>query len=146
MKTPLNILVVEDQLEDSFFLRRAFERAGIPIELHSLGDGAAAVEHLRQLLQGAPASLPQLVLLDLDLPRRSGFEVLAWIRQQPRLAHLRVVIFTGSEDEQNRLLAQRLGADAYLVKPHSLDDLLRIVGRFKAEWLTLDQAKGREAA
>jgi len=82
---------------------------------------------------------PRLVLLDLKLPRKSGFEVLVWVRQRPELRTLPIVIFTSSAHDHDVHRAYELGANAYLVKPSSLDQLFETVKAIKDFWLTLNR-------
>jgi DNA-binding response OmpR family regulator len=90
--------------------------------------------------------LPQLVLLDLNMPRLNGFDVLEWVRQQPRFSSLQLVIFSGSDEAKDINRAYGLGANWYLVKPHSMDELTALVERFKKFWLEGDKNGGRKAA
>src|SRR5882762_8837912 len=113
------ILLVEDDEADIFLLRRAFRNARIANPLIEVRDGQAAIQYLSGV--GAYADrarypIPFLVLLDLRLPKLSGFEVLEWIRDQPELAELIVVVWTASAQVPEVAKAQELGANAYLVK------------------------------
>lgn len=137
MNGPEHILVAEDNATDAFFLQRAFSRGGMPVTLHFARDGQEVIDYLQGL--GAFADrvahpLPRLLLLDLNLPRLSGFEVLSWIRDQPALHDLQVVIFTGSNEPKDVRRAFGLGANSYWVKPHSIEELNALVGRFKTAW------------
>jgi len=144
-----HILVAEDDPTDAYFFQRAFKRAGIPVMLHFVRDGQEVIDYL----QGKGAfgdrnehPVPQLVLLDLKMPRVDGFGVLAWLREQPMSANLRIVIFTSSREPRDINRAYGLGANWYLVKPHSMDELTALVGRFKKFWLEGEAADGRKAA
>jgi DNA-binding response OmpR family regulator len=90
--------------------------------------------------------LPQLVLLDLNMPRLNGFDVLEWVRQQSGLSRLQVVIFSSSDEAKDINRAYGLGANWHLVKPHSMDALTALVGRFKKFWLEGAKDLGRKAA
>jgi DNA-binding response OmpR family regulator len=87
-----------------------------------------------------------LVLLDLNMPRLNGFEVLEWMREQPGISNLQVVIFSSSDEAKDINKAYGLGANWYLVKPHSMDELTALVGRFKKFWLEGANHSGRKAA
>ena len=133
-----HILVAEDDPTDAYFFQRAFRRAGLPVTLHFVRDGQEVLDYLQGSGQFADRTLhprPQLVLLDLNMPRLDGFQVLTWIRKQPSLHHLQVVIFSSSDEPKDISRAHALGANSYLVKPHSMDELMALVGRFKKFWL-----------
>jgi|SRR5918992_6344939 CheY-like chemotaxis protein len=137
--TIATILLVEDNEDDVMLLRRAFQRAAIASPLHTLGDGEAARQYLAG--EGAYANrrqhpLPALLLLDLKLPRRSGFEVLAWLRTQPGLKRLVTVILTSSPQTADIARAYDLGANSYLVKPGNPNDLFAIAHTLHLYWLT----------
>jgi len=118
-KSPV-ILLVEDCENDIFLITRAFERAGVKTVLKSLRGGLSCIAYLN----GDPPyedrttyPLPELVLLDIKMPRTDGFEVLRWIRQQPAFARLTVVMLTSSDEIRDVNLAYQLGANSFLVKP-----------------------------
>lgn len=138
MNTLTNILVAEDDPSDAFFLKRAFNRAGIAVALHFVQDGQEVIEELsgEPLFPGRAAQpAPQLLLLDLKMPRLNGFEVLSWIRRQPRFKHLPVIIFSSSDEPKDVQRAYDLGADSFVLKPHSVQELNGLIGRFKKTWL-----------
>jgi CheY-like chemotaxis protein len=144
-----HILVAEDDLTDAYFFKRAFRRAGIPVLLHFVRDGQEVIDYLQgdgQFADRTAHPLPQLVLLDLKMPRLDGFEVLEWVRQQPGFKGLQVVIFSGSGEPKDINRAYGLGANWYLVKPHSMEELTALVGRFKKFWLEGTSDGGRKAA
>jgi CheY-like chemotaxis protein len=133
------ILLVEDDAADSTLIRRAFEKAEFDAKLVRAKDGDDAVSYL----DGAghyhnreEHPLPSLVLLDIKLPRRSGFEVLSWIRRDPRpLRRLPVVMLTSSRHSVDINRAYELGANAYMVKPDTSAELLELVQAVKKFWL-----------
>ena len=135
------ILLVEDNPDDVLLLRRAFLKAGIGNPIVALEHGDEAIAYLDGT--GAYADrhrypLPALVLLDVKLPRRSGLEVLAWVRQHEGLKRLPIVVLTSSRDEGDINKAYDLGANSYLVKPVAFDDLLRLVRSVEGYWLMLN--------
>jgi CheY-like chemotaxis protein len=137
------ILVAEDDSSDAFFLQRAFQRAGIPTTLHFVRDGQEVLEYLRgdqQFADRKAHPFPRLLLLDLKMPRLNGFEVLDWLRRQPSLKRLLVVIFSSSEEIKDINRAYDLGANSYLVKPHAAEDLLELVGRLRNYWLETNKS------
>ena len=136
------ILLVEDNEEDILLLRRAFRKANIANRLVEVRDGQAAIQYLSgdaDYADRARYPIPFLVLLDLRLPKLSGFEVLAWIRDQPEFVELIIVVLTGSDQVPDITKAHELGANSYLVKPGDFDDLVEIVKRIKGHWLLADK-------
>lgn len=141
MKTPLTILVAEDELGDVFLLQRAFEKAQVKTPVYFARDGREVLDYL----QGKPPfenpithPLPALLLLDLYLPFVDGFEVLEWIRAHPSLRHMIVVVFTSSTCAEDMARAYALGANSYLVKPQEPEQLVRIVKRLQGYWLAIN--------
>jgi CheY-like chemotaxis protein len=144
-----HILVAEDDPTDAFFLQRAFKRAGIPVALHFVRDGQEVIDYLEgtgPFADRTASPLPALLLLDLKMPRLDGFDVLAWIRKRPNLDCLLVVLFSASDEPKDISRAYDLGANWYLVKPHSMDELTALVGRFKKFWIEAGTDRTRQAA
>jgi CheY-like chemotaxis protein len=143
------ILIVEDDPNDLLLIQRAFGKARILNPLQSVGNGDDAVAYLAG--EGAYADreqhpFPVLVLLDLKLPRRSGLEVLQWIRAQAGLKRLPVVVLTSSKEATDVNQAYDLGANSYLVKPVGFDSLLELVKSLEVYWLILNQKPDVSAA
>jgi CheY-like chemotaxis protein len=137
-----SILLVEDSPDDVLLVQRAFRKVGATSPMHVVPDGEQAMAYLAGIGVYADRDrhpLPSLVLLDLKLPRRSGFEVLEWVRRQPGLRRLPVVVLTGSDEAADVDRAADLGANSYLVKPVGFDPLLEIVRNLRLYWLTLNQ-------
>ncbi|MBW4441012.1 MAG: response regulator [Plectolyngbya sp. WJT66-NPBG17] len=136
------ILLVEDNPKDVVLTQRAFRKAQISAPLYAVSDGEKAIAYLSG---EAPYNdrvqypLPALILLDLKLPRRSGAEVLAWLRQQPGLKRIPVVMLTTSREYVDVNQSYDLGANAYIVKPVSFDDLVSILDTLNVHWLTLNE-------
>lgn len=133
-----NILLVEDNEDDVILIQRSLRKAGITAPIHVVRDGEKAIDYLEEASQPSRQSecLPAVVLLDLKLPRRSGLEVLAWIRAHSRLAMLPVVVFTTSAQDSDVREAYALGANSYLKKPvgiHETTEVLKSAGLY---WLT----------
>jgi CheY-like chemotaxis protein len=136
------ILLVEDNPKDVLLIQRAVRRAELNVELQIVNDGDAAVEYLAG--SGTYSNrilypLPILVLLDLKLPRRSGAEVLMWLRQQPGLKRLPVVVLTASKEYADINRVYDVGANAYMVKPFAFNDLVQIVHTLNLHWITLNE-------
>jgi len=127
------ILHVEDNPDDVMLMNLAFNRAGISARLHVVNDGDEAITVLeKSTLNGGP---PVCVLLDVKLPRVSGLEVLAWIREQPRLRRLPVILLTSSSQTADINRAYDLGANSFLVKPPDLDSLTQLVKTVAHYWV-----------
>lgn len=134
------ILLVEDDANDVILIRRAFAKAEIKNPVYTVEDGDAAVAYLAG--EGTYADrgdhpLPGVVLLDLKLPRRSGLEVLEWVRHSPTLRRLPIVVLTSSRESADVNRAYDLGANSYLVKPVGFDaltDLVRILQGYWVGW------------
>ena len=144
---PQNLLLVEDDPNDVALIRRAFKKARILNPLNIVHDGEEAIAYLAGQGEYADRSkfpLPAVVLLDLKLPRRSGHEVLAWLRQQPGLRRLPVVVLTSSSDTPDVRQAYDLGANSYLVKPVSFDGLMEMVKTLGLYWLVFNHAPDLE--
>ncbi len=141
MASPLNILVAEDDPNDILLLKRAFSKARVRASIQFVQDGQEAVDYLKKrllpLLQHA-YSLPALLLLDLKMPRLDGFEVLEWIKQQPELNRVLVLVFSSSPDPEDMRRAYDLGADAYASKPHDLQEFFEVVRQMEQYWLRLN--------
>ncbi len=129
------IVLVEDNPDDVLLMQRAFRKLNLLNPLRILSDGQDAIEHLAQ----ADGETPALILLDLKLPRRSGLEVLAWLRAQARLRHCPVVVLTSSKEAPDVQAAYDLGANSYLVKPVELQAFMDMVGTLNLYWLVLNQ-------
>lgn len=132
------ILYVEDEETDVVLLQHVLAKADIHNPLQTVKDGKAAKDYLAG--EGSFADrrlhpLPGLVLLDLNLPYWSGFEVLEWIRQQPQLRRLPVVVFTSSSRPDDIARAYDAGANAYVVKPNALADLVTLALVLRDFWL-----------
>lgn len=139
-QVPGEVLLIEDSAEDAALTLRAFEVAQFANPVRVIGDGAEAVEYLLSTGRYArrrPAPLPQLVLLDLMLPGRSGLEVLREIRENERTRALPVVVLTGSRDDRDIIECARLGAAHYLVKPVSFETFCQVTSRLQQRWLLL---------
>jgi len=136
-----SILLVEDNPDDAELVRYAFEKAGIQNPLALITDGDAAVDYLGRT--GAHAHLidhplPELILLDLKLPRRSGFEVLCFVRGHKPTKHTPVVVLTSSDQDEDIRRSYELGANSFLVKPIGRDALIELARTLKAYWIKLN--------
>jgi len=137
------ILLVEDRDDDVLILRRSFQQAGIANPMQIVKDGEEAVAYLSgtgKYAERKEFPLPDLVLLDLKLPRLDGFEVLRWVRTQPALSGLRVVVLSSSENIRDVNLAYALGANSFLVKPTDLKEYVELSNFLNDYWFVLSKA------
>jgi DNA-binding response OmpR family regulator len=143
------ILLVEDDENDVELFMRAYNQAHIANPVQRTSNGDDAVAYLSGEGKYADRSnhpLPVLVLLDLKLPRRSGLQVLAWMREQPGLKRVPVVVLTSSKDNSDINHAYDLGANSYLVKPVAYDSLFDLIRSLNLYWLVLNQKPDTGAA
>jgi CheY-like chemotaxis protein len=136
------ILQVEDEAHDVFLLQHAFNQAGITNPVQVATDGQMAIDYLCGLGKFADRGrfpLPGLVLLDLKLPRRSGREVLEWIRSQPCLGKLIVIVFTSGQYVGDVSLAYELGANSFIIKPVNFSQYVEIARLLQGWWLRYNQ-------
>ncbi|MGB6943677.1 MAG: response regulator [Bryobacteraceae bacterium] len=128
----LRILLVEDNPADAQMLLTAFQKTGMPLEITQVEDGVEAIEYLARNGKGSP--ICDVVLLDLNLPRLSGFEVLEQIRSSDDLKRLPVVIMSGSTNMEEIDRCYQAGANSYICKPIHLDEILSTAAWFVAYW------------
>ena len=136
--TTKSILHVEDDENDVFLFRRVFEQTGITSPLHVVTDGEMAINYLSGAGQFADREkypLPCLVLTDLNLPKRSGLDLLQWIRRDPQLKKMVVVLFSSSALPRDVEQAYELGANAYIQKSADSCQLQEIAQLLKKWWL-----------
>ncbi len=122
---PARLLYVEDEDAAFFLFQTALKAAQIEVELHRASDGEQALDFLHRPSRDCPR--PDLVVLDLNLPRKSGFDVLSEIRQDPALQELRIVVFTSSPLSADKTKSIELGARDYITKPFSFDSFVHAV-------------------
>ncbi len=137
------ILVAEDREDDVLLIRQAFARAHIPNPLFVVRDGEEVISYLEgqgKYSNRAEYPLPDLLLLDLKMPRVNGFEVIAWVRSQPSLAALRILVLTSSDEIRDVNQAYHLGANSFLVKPHDFDDFIELSRIMEEFWLKKSKA------
>jgi chemotaxis family two-component system response regulator Rcp1 len=133
---PLEVLLVEDSPGDVRLTREAFREANRSINLHVASDGVEAMAFLRKLGRHAGAPRPDLILLDLNLPKMDGREVLAHIKEDPDMKTIPTVILTTSDAEADIATSYQLQANCYLSKPAQLDEFEALVRSINDFWLT----------
>ncbi len=134
---PVHILLVEDSPSDQELTREAFQSARILNELHIVDDGEAALDFLFRRGDYSDAPRPDIVLLDLNLPRKDGREVLAEVKECPDLRHIPIIVLTTSDDEHDVLQSYGLHANAYLTKPVEFENFIAVLKAVEQFWLVL---------
>lgn len=138
-RQPQIFLYAEDSENDVLLLKSAIAKADLPVELNTVEDGE---EVIRYLSGEGPFSdrrkypVPTLMLLDIKLPKKDGFQVLQWLRRQPHLKRMVVIVLTASRRQEDVDRAHEAGANAVLVKPARIDELVDMVGNLSA-WVEL---------
>ena len=138
----IEILLVEDNAGDARLAREALRDAKVRNHLSWVSDGVAALAFLRREGPHADAPRPDLILLDLNLPRKDGREVLSEIKGDPKLKRIPVVILTTSQAEEDVLRAYHLNANCYISKPVDLDQFMKVVKTIEDFWLTIVKLPG----
>ncbi|MGK5095419.1 response regulator [Deltaproteobacteria bacterium TL4] len=133
----VNLLLIEDNPDDIDLLQETLEQYKIIVQLHIVRDGKEALDFLRKEGIYAQAIRPDLILLDLNLPKMNGRQVLQAIKQDPAINYIPVVIMTTSQDEQDILRAYQLQASCYITKPVDLEQFGKVVRLIDQFWLTL---------
>ena len=138
MSVPDTILLAEDDENDAFLFRAALKQAGLPNLVAHVSDGKHAIDYL----QGAGIysdrvryPLPSLLVTDLTMPNRTGFDLLAWIKTQAQFSQLPTIVLTSSAVESDKQRALELGASNYLVKPSHLEDLVVLARGLQEDFL-----------
>ena len=137
------VLIAEDREDDIVLIKRSLQKAGVANPVHVVRNGDEAISYLKGEAEFADRNeypLPALLLLDLKMPRTDGFEVLRWIRQQPGLKGLRVIVLTSSEDIRDVNKAYELGANSFLVKPMEFENFVGMSKFLGEYWLRTDLA------
>jgi CheY-like chemotaxis protein len=137
MSTPIDILLVEDDPGDVLMTREAFEHYKIRNELHVATDGIEALKFVRNEPPYENAPRPGLILLDLNLPKKDGREVLAELKNGPDLRTIPVVVLTTSEAEEDILRSYDLHANAYVTKPVDFNRFVEVVRQIDDFWVTV---------
>ena len=133
LSAALNILLAEDREDDVVLMQQAFNKAGVTSRLHVVRDGAEALAYLKGEGKYADRSAfpaPDVLLLDVNMPQLNGFEVLAWVREEPSYSRLMVHMLSGSSLEADVQRSYDLRANSYVVKPNRVDDLIAFVSAF----------------
>ncbi len=133
----IDILLVEDNPGDVRLTQEAFKEGRLRNQLHVVMDGEAAMQYLNQQGEYTGVPRPDLILLDLNLPKMNGREVLSAIKNDPDLKRIPVVVLTTSQDETDITESYRQFASSYIVKPVSMEKFIGVVSSFKEYWLSV---------
>jgi CheY-like chemotaxis protein len=133
----IDVLLVDDDPGDTLMIREAFEHNKVRNELAAVADGVQAMQYLRREGEYEDAARPDLILLDLNLPRKDGREVLAEIKSDPALATIPVVVLTTSHAEEDVLRSYQLHANAYVTKPVDFERFIAVVRQIDEFFVTV---------
>jgi CheY-like chemotaxis protein len=139
----IDVLLVDDDPGDTLMIREAFEHNKVRNALECVADGVQAMQYLRREGEYANASRPDLILLDLNLPRKDGREVLAEIKGDPQLAMIPVVVLTTSHAEEDVLKSYQLHANAYVTKPVDFERFIEVVRQIDEFFVTVVKLPGQ---
>ena len=139
----IDVLLVEDDPGDVLLIREAFEDNKVHNRLHVVSDGVEAIDFLRKQGENGQAPTPDLVLLDLNLPRKDGREVLAEIKSDPGLRSIPVVVLTTSKAEEDVLRSYKLHANAYVTKPVDFERFIEVVRQIDEFFVTVVKLPSR---
>lgn len=142
VQRPIEILLVEDNLGDVRLTQEALKEGRVSNRLSVVNDGVEAMEFLRREGRFSEAPRPDLILLDLNLPRRDGREVLADVKADPQLRRIPVVVLTTSAAEEDILKSYDLHANCYITKPVDLEQFFDVVRSIDGFWLSIVQLPG----
>ncbi|MGD2181596.1 response regulator [Lusitaniella coriacea] len=139
IQAPIEILLCEDNPGDVYLIRNSFKNGSIPHRLHHVIDGEEAMDFLYQKGKYCHYPRPHLMILDLNLPKKHGFEVLAEIKADPQLKALPVVILTSSQADRDIVKSYQLYASCYVSKPFDFDEFTEAIDKIENFWLNLVQ-------
>lgn len=130
----ITILMAEDDMDDRLLFKEAFNESWAEVSLEFVDDGVELMQRLEDLFADRHRQLPDLLLLDLNMPRMDGREALQAIRDHSGLKHLPVIIFTTSRAELDVLISYQLGANSYVTKPNHYDELVQVLRSMELYW------------
>jgi CheY-like chemotaxis protein len=132
---PIKIVMAEDDLEDQMLVRKAFTRSRAVNDISFVDDGEELMQYVRNEGAYAEATPPDIILLDLNMPRKDGREVLEELKKDPKLRAIPVVVLTTSDADEDILRSYRLGANSYIQKPVTFEKMVEIVDGLGQYWL-----------
>ena len=141
-KNPYSILLVDDDPDEAKLTRKALMKNNTPVRIHDVPDGSAAMRYLRMEGEYQEKSRPDLILLDLNMPRMDGWEVLAEIKKDELLRSIPVIVFTMSSRQEDIAQAYSLHANCYIVKPSGWKELKRVMKCIEGFWFSIASLPG----
>ena len=133
---PFRIIIADDDNDDVQLTKDCFSENKLPIHVSDVGDGQILLDHLKEMTDSSKTKqLPQLILLDINMPRKSGFEVLEELKQDENLRKIPVVVFSTSHDSQDVERAYELGASCFVSKPNSFEEWCDKMGKLGRFWI-----------
>jgi CheY-like chemotaxis protein len=129
------ILIADDDADDRFLLQTAFDENGFHDRLQFVENGVEALDFLYRLQGEASGPLPRFILLDLNMPKKDGREVLKELKQHPEFRKIPVVVFSTTNNEQEMRRCYELGANSYITKPNSFESLMKTVAALRSYWV-----------
>lgn len=134
---PINILIVEDNYADIRLVQEVFKEGKLYVNLDAVNDGIEAMAYLRKEDKYKDANRPDIILLDLNMPRKNGYEVLEEVKLDDDLKRIPVIVMTISKAEEDILKSYNLHANAYIVKPVGLNQFIEVIRSLEDFWLTI---------
>jgi CheY-like chemotaxis protein len=134
---PINILLVEDNEGDILLMNEALSEAKFIHTMEVARDGVQAIQLLEEKAQNRPSGLPDIILLDINLPKKNGHEVLASVKNNPTLKKIPIIVLTTSSSELDVLKAYDMHANCYIIKPIGVDDFMQVINNIETFWLTV---------
>lgn len=139
----INILMIDDDAGDTLMAKEAIEQSDLQTKLHITHDGIEAMAFLTNDGKYADAPRPDLILLDLNMPRMDGHEVLTWLKNQPSLKNIPVIILTTSDASQDVEECYNKQANCFITKPIDLDEFTRVINEVNGFWTQIVKLPGR---
>ncbi len=132
---PFRVLIADDDSDDVQLTKDCFNENRLPIHVNNVGDGQILMDHLKNITVSKSKDLPQLILLDINMPRKSGLEALQELKQDDALRKIPVVIFSTSQASTDIARAYELGASCFVSKPNSFEEWCETMGKLGRFWI-----------
>jgi CheY-like chemotaxis protein len=136
----LVVMIAEDDADDRYLLQAAFDENGFTDTLHFVENGVELLSDLNNRLKVINLPLPSFILLDLNMPKKDGREVLKEIKQIPELKRLPIIVFSTTSNRQEMLRCYELGANSYVTKPTSFEQLIKTIAQIRHYWVNINSS------